>query len=143
MLNVPEDDIRGVTPDVGGGFGTKYALYHEPALVLWAAKELCQPVKWVAERGEAFVSDSQGRDHVTCAELALESDGGFLAIRVRTTANLGAYLTAHGPSAPTLYSAPMMTGTYDIPEVSESVEGVYTNTVPDDVYRGVGRAEST
>ena len=143
VLNVPEDDIRVVTPDVGGGFGTKYALYHEPALVLWAAKELCRPVKWVAERGEAFVSDSQGRDHVTRAELALESDGGFLAIRVRTTANLGAYLTAHGPSAPTVYSAPMITGTYDIPAVSVSVEGVYTNTVPVDVYRGVGRAEAT
>jgi carbon-monoxide dehydrogenase large subunit len=97
----------------------------------------------VAERGEAFVSDSQGRDHVSRAELALDSDGGFLAIRVRTTANLGAYLTAHGPSSPTLYSAPMMTGAYDIPAVSISVDGVYTNTVPVDVYRGVGRAEAT
>ena len=142
VLNVPEDNIRVITPDVGGGFGPRYALYHEPAIVLWAAKQLGQPVKWVAERGEAFVSDSQGRDHVTRAELALDSDGGFLAIRARTTANLGAYLTSHGPSSSTIYSAPLMTGTYDIPAVSVSVDGVYTNTVPIDAYRGVGRAEA-
>ena len=142
VLRVAADDIRIITPDVGGGFGTKYMLYAEPALALWAAKGLGRAVKWVADRSEGFVSDSQGRDHVSHAELALDGDRRFLAIRVRTTANLGAYLSANSPSAATLYLAPMITGAYDIGAVSVSVEGVYTNTVPIDVYRGVGRAEA-
>ena len=142
VLGVPADDVRVVTPDVGGGFGTKYMLYAEPALALWAARSLGRPVVWVAERSEGFVSDNQGRDRVSRAELALDGDGRILAIRVRATANLGAYLTDHGPAAPTLYSAPMTTGAYDIGAVSVSVEGVYTNSVPVDVYRGVGQAEA-
>jgi carbon-monoxide dehydrogenase large subunit len=140
---VAPDDIRVVTPDVGGGFGTRYALYHEQALSLWAAKLLGRPIKWVCERGESFISDSQGRDQVCHAELALDGDGRFLAVRLKTIANLGAYASNFGPSAPTEFSAPMITGAYHIAAVSVAVNGVYTNTVPVDVYRGVGRAEAS
>ncbi|MFP6741354.1 MAG: xanthine dehydrogenase family protein molybdopterin-binding subunit, partial [Alphaproteobacteria bacterium] len=140
---VAQDDIRVVTPDVGGGFGTRYALYHEQALAVWAAKTLSRPIKWVCERGEGFISDSQGRDQVCHAELAMDGDGRFLAVRLKTIANLGAYASNYGPSAPTEFSAPMITGAYHIPAVSVSVDGVYTNTVPVDVYRGVGRAEAS
>ena len=143
VLGVAQDDIRVVTPDVGGGFGARYALYPEQALTLWAAKNLGRPVKWVCERGEGFLTDSQGRDQVCHAELALDGDGRFLAVRLHTIANLGAHASNYGPAAPSELSGPMITGAYHIPAVSVSVHGVYTNTVPIDVYRGVGRAEAS
>ncbi len=143
VLGVAEEDIRVITPDVGGGFGTRYTLYNEQALALWAAKQLSRPIKWVCERGEGFLSDSQGRDQICRAELALDGDGRFLAVRLNTTANLGAFASNYGPAAPTELSGPMITGAYHIPAVSVSVDGVYTNTVPVDVYRGVGRAEAS
>ena len=141
VLKVPEDEIQVITPDVGGGFGTKIPLYPDAALVLWAAKKVGRPIKWVAERRDGFLSDTQGRDLVTHAELAHDGDGKFLALRLQTTGNLGAYPSAFGPSTPTI-PAGAMTGAYHIPAVSLNVVGVYTNTVPIDVYRGVGRCEA-
>jgi len=136
------DKIRVITPDVGGGFGMKIFLYPEYVMVLWAARRLGRPVRWIAERSEGFVSDTQGRDHVTKAELALDRDGKFLAIRVTTLANLGAYLSTFGPFIPTEAGKGMQTGVYAIPAAAVEVTGVFTNTVPVDAYRGAGRPEA-
>src|SRR5438045_4024280 len=100
VLGLPESKVRVVAPDVGGGFGAKIHLYAEDVVCTWAAKQLARPVKWTADRSEAFVSDAHGRDHVTIAELALDKEGRFLAMRVRTTANLGAYLSTFASCIP-------------------------------------------
>ena len=134
--------MRVVTPDVGGGFGMKVFVYAEMVLVLWAAKRLGRPVRWIADRSEAFISDSHGRDNVTRAELALDGDSRVLAVRVQTTANLGAYLSQFGPYIPTLAGKGMQTGVYAIPAAYNEVKGVFTNTVPVDAYRGAGRPEA-
>ena len=134
--------VRVVTPDVGGGFGMKVFLYAEMVLTLWAAKRLGRPVKWIADRSEAFISDAHGRDNVTRAELALEADGRVLGIRVATTANMGAYLSQFAPYIPTLAAKGMQTGVYAIPAAYNEVTGVFTNTVPVDAYRGAGRPEA-
>jgi aerobic carbon-monoxide dehydrogenase large subunit len=134
--------MRVVTPDVGGGFGMKVFVYAEMVLVLWAAKKLGRPVRWISDRSEAFISDSHGRDNVTRAELALDGAGRILAVRVQTTANLGAYLSQFGPYIPTLAAKGMQTGVYDIPAAYNEVKGVFTNTVPVDAYRGAGRPEA-
>jgi aerobic carbon-monoxide dehydrogenase large subunit len=136
------DKIRVVTPDVGGGFGMKLFLYPEYVLLLWAARRLGRPVKWIAERSEGFLSDTQGRDNVTKAELALDKDGKFLAIRVATLANMGAYLSNFGPFIPTEAGKGMHVGVYAIPAAYVEVKGVFTNTVPVDAYRGAGRPEA-
>src|SRR5262249_46527718 len=128
--------VRVVTPDVGGGFGMKVFVYAEMVLTLWAAKRLGRPVKWIADRSEAFISDAHGRDNVTRAELALDKDGRVLGIRVATTANMGAYLSQFGPYIPTLAAKGMQTGVYAIPAAYNEVTGVFTNTVPVDAYRG-------
>ena len=142
VLKIPPERLRVATADVGGGFGTKYFLYAEQALVLWAARRTGRPVKWIADRGEAFVSDAHARDHVTRAELALDGDGRFLAVCSSVVANLGAWPSAHGPLIPTSLSSPMITGLYDIPAAHVRVRGVFTNTVPIDAYRGAGRPEA-
>jgi carbon-monoxide dehydrogenase large subunit len=142
-LRVPEHKIRVVSPDVGGGFGCKAMHYAEEVIVLWASRRLGRPVKWTSERSEAFLSDAQGRDHKTHAELALDAQGRFLALRVDTRANLGAYYSTFGPAIPTFYSAPLLVGTYDIPAAYCEVRGVFTNTVPVDAYRGAGRPEAS
>jgi carbon-monoxide dehydrogenase large subunit len=134
--------IRVLTPDVGGGFGMKLFLYPEYILALWAARRLGRPVKWIAERSEGFLSDTQGRDNLTKAELALDRDGKFLAIRVNTLANMGAYLSNFGPLIPTEAGKGMQTGVYAIPAAYVEVTGVFTNTVPVDAYRGAGRPEA-
>jgi aerobic carbon-monoxide dehydrogenase large subunit len=136
------DKIRVVTPDVGGGFGMKIFLYPEYVMLLWAARRVGRPVKWIAERSEGFVSDTQGRDNVTRAELALDGDGKFLAVRVSTVANLGAYLSNFGPYIPTEAGKGMHVGVYAIPSAYVEVTGVFTNTVPVDAYRGAGRPEA-
>ncbi|MBV8334672.1 MAG: molybdopterin-dependent oxidoreductase, partial [Alphaproteobacteria bacterium] len=133
---------RVIAPDVGGGFGTKGSLYAEQALVTWAAGKLGRPVKWTAERAEGFASDNQARDHLTHAELALDKDGKFLALRVATLANLGAYLSSFAPAIPTYCYGPLLAGTYATPAVYVEVKGVFTNTVPVDAYRGAGRPEA-
>jgi carbon-monoxide dehydrogenase large subunit len=142
VFKVPENRIHVVTPDVGGGFGMKLFLYPEHILVLWAAKRLGCPVKWVPSRSEAFLSDTQGRDNVTRLELALDEDFGFQALAVSTLANMGAYLSNFAPEIPTFSGAMMLSGVYRIPAIHVRIKGVYTNTAPVDAYRGAGRPEA-
>jgi carbon-monoxide dehydrogenase large subunit len=136
------DKIRVITPDVGGGFGMKIFLYPEYVMLLWAARRVGRPVKWIADRSEGFVSDTQGRDNITRAELALDGTSRFLAIRVATLANMGAYLSNFGPFIPTEAGKGMHVGVYAIPTAYVEVTGVFTNTVPVDAYRGAGRPEA-
>src|SRR5207237_4989708 len=143
VLGLPENKVRVVAPDVGGGFGSKIYLYPEDVVVTWATKQLNRPVKWTAERTESFVSDAHGRDHVTPAELALDRDGKFLAMRVRTTANLGAYLSTFASCIPTILYATLLAGQYKTPAIYCEVTAVFTNTTPVDAYRGAGRPEAT
>jgi carbon-monoxide dehydrogenase large subunit len=141
-FNVPEHKLRVVAPDVGGGFGSKICHYAEELLVLWAARKVGRPVKWTAQRSESFMSDAHGRDHVTHAELALAEDGTFLALRVSTLANMGAYLSTFAPAVPTYLYATLLAGCYRTPAVYAEVRAVFTNTVPVDAYRGAGRPEA-
>jgi aerobic carbon-monoxide dehydrogenase large subunit len=142
VLQLPEHKLRVVAPDVGGGFGTKGSLYAEQALVLWLAAKLGRPVKWTADRSEIFLTDNQARDHLTKAELALDEDGRFLAMRVATLANLGAYLGSFAPAIPTWCYGTLLAGNYATPAIYVEVKGVFTNTAPVDAYRGAGRPEA-
>jgi len=141
VLKVPKDKLRLITPNVGGGFGMKAFVYPEHALVVWAARKLERPVKWQEDRAEGFVSDNQGRDHVTRAELALDDKGRFLGLRVSVLANLGAYLSPFGSFVPTR-STDLVSGLYRIGAIHVNVKGVATNTVPVCAYRGAGRPEA-
>ena len=141
MLKVPPESIRVVTQDVGGGFGTKAVMYREYPLVLEAAKRLGRSVGWLADRSEHFVGDAQGRDNLTTAEMALDANGRFLALRVDILGNLGAYLSLFAPYIPWL-GASMATGSYHIDALHARVRGIYTHTVPVDAYRGAGRPEA-
>jgi aerobic carbon-monoxide dehydrogenase large subunit len=143
VLNIPQQKLRVVAPDVGGGFGVKQFHYGEEAVVTWASAKVGAPVKWVSTRSEGFLSDRHGRDHVTEAELALDENGKFLAMRVRTYANMGAYLSTFGPNIPTNLYAPLLSGVYVIPAIHCSVKCMFTNTAPVDAYRGAGRPEAT
>jgi carbon-monoxide dehydrogenase large subunit len=142
-LKVPEHKLRVVAPDVGGGFGSKIFHYAEELLVLWASKKVNRPVKWTSSRSEAFLSDAHGRDHVTHAELALTNDGRFRGLRVRTLANMGAYLSTFAPAIPTYLHATLLSGPYVIPAIYAEVKAIFTNTVPVDAVRGAGRPEAT
>jgi aerobic carbon-monoxide dehydrogenase large subunit len=139
----PEHKLRVIAPDVGGGFGSKIFIYPEEVVCLWAARKVGRPVKWTADRSESFVTDAHGRDHVTHAELALDASCKFLAMRVKTIANLGAYMSTFSSSVPTYLYATLLSGQYDIPHIYCEVDAVYTNTVPVDAYRGAGRPEAT
>jgi aerobic carbon-monoxide dehydrogenase large subunit len=141
VLRIAPDKMRVVTPDVGGGFGTKLFTYREYALAAVAAQRLKRPVKWVAERSEHFLADTQGRDNHTSARLAIDAGGRFLALEVDLVADLGAYLSTFAPFIPFI-GAEMSPGLYDIKACSVRVRGVYTNTVPVDAYRGAGRPEA-
>src|SRR5689334_7747091 len=143
VLGLPEHKVRVVAPDVGGGFGSKIYLYAEDVVCTWAARQLARPVKWTADRSEAFLADAHGRDHLTVAELALDRDGKFLAMRVRTTANLGAYLSTFASCIPTILYATLLAGQYTTPAIWCEVTAVFTNTAPVDAYRGAGRPEAT
>ena len=143
VLGIPEHKLRVVAPDVGGGFGSKIYHYAEEALVTWAAKAVGRPVKWTSTRSEAFISDAQGRDHVTRIELALDENGKFLAVRTHTHANMGAYLSTFAAVTPTYLHGTLMAGPYATPLVHVNLKAVFTNTVPVDAYRGAGRPEAT
>jgi len=143
VLGIPEHKMRVVAPDVGGGFGSKIFLYGEETALVHATKVLRRPVKWTAERSEAFLSDAHGRDHLTTAELATDADGRFLALRVNTTANVGAYLSTFASCVPTILYATLLAGQYATPKICATVKAVFTNTAPVDAYRGAGRPEAT
>ena len=143
VLNIPENRLRVVSPDVGGGFGSKIFQYPEEVVVLYAAKRLNRPVKWTASRSESFLTDSHGRDHATHAEMAVDEGGRVVGLRVKTAANLGAYLTTFAPAVPTYLYGTLLSGQYKIPTIYCEVTGVFTNTTPVDAYRGAGRPEAT
>ena len=143
VLHLPEHKLRVVAPDVGGGFGSKIFHYAEEAFVTWAAGKLRRPVKWTADRSESFMSDAHGRDHVSTAEMALDTEGNFLALRIRTLANMGAYLSTFAPAVPTYLYATLLAGVYKTPVIYVEVKALFTNTVPVDAYRGAGRPEAT
>ncbi|CAO3403808.1 xanthine dehydrogenase family protein molybdopterin-binding subunit [Azospirillum palustre] len=142
VLGIPEHKLRVVAPDVGGGFGSKIFHYGEEAVVTWAARKVGRPVKWTADRSESFLTDAHGRDHVSHAELAMDAAGNFLALRVSTLANLGAYLSTFAPSIPTYLYATLLAGQYKTPAIYAEVKAVFTNTSPVDAYRGAGRPEA-
>jgi len=142
VLHIPEHKLRVVAPDVGGGFGSKIYHYAEEAIVTWAAGKLHRPVKWTCDRSEAFMSDAHGRDHYSKAAMALDAQGKFLALRVSTLANMGAYLSTFAPAIPTYLSATLLAGVYTTPAIYAEVKAVFTHTVPVDAYRGAGRPES-
>jgi carbon-monoxide dehydrogenase large subunit len=141
VLKLPKDKLRLITPHVGGGFGMKAFVYPEHALVVWASRKLGRPVKWQEDRSEGFVSDNQGRDHSTRAELALDANGRFLGLRVSVLANLGAYLSPLGSFIPTR-STDLVSGLYAIEAIHINVKGVCTNSVVVCAYRGAGRPEA-
>jgi carbon-monoxide dehydrogenase large subunit len=139
----PEHKLRVIAPDVGGGFGSKIFIYPEEVVCLWASKKIGRPVKWTCDRSEAFLADAHGRDHVTHAEMAFGDDGKITGLKVKTIANLGAYMSTFSSSVPTYLYATLLSGQYDIPAIYCEVDAVYTNTVPVDAYRGAGRPEAT
>ncbi|MFO1100566.1 MAG: xanthine dehydrogenase family protein molybdopterin-binding subunit [Xanthobacteraceae bacterium] len=139
----PEHKLRVIAPDVGGGFGSKIFIYPEEVVCLWAAKKTRRPVKWTAERIEAFLADAHGRDHVSHAEMGFDAKGKIVGLRVKTIANLGAYMSTFSSSIPTYLYATLLSGQYVIPAIYCEVDAVYTNTAPVDAYRGAGRPEAT
>ena len=142
VLGIPEHKLRVISPDVGGGFGSKIYTYPEEVILTWATRKLGRPVKWSAKRSESFISDRQGRDHYSVAELALDAGGRVQALRVHTVANIGAYVSLFGAGIPTWFYAPLLSGQYQIPQIYCESVGVFTNTVPTDAYRGAGRPEA-
>jgi len=143
VLSIPEHKLRIIAPDVGGGFGSKIFVYNDECGVLWASKQIGRPVKWTADRTEAFFTDCHGRDHVTDAKLALDADGNITGLRTKTYASLGAYLSNFSTCIPTYLHGTLMQGLYTTPAVHVDVTAVVTNTVPVDAVRGAGRPETT
>src|SRR6185312_4602891 len=141
ILHIAPSKVRVITPEVGGGFGTKTFCYHEYPLAAIAAKRLGRPVKWISDRSEHFLVDAHGRDNLAVAEMAMDANGKFLAMRVDLLANMGAYLSQYAPFIPD-GGTTMTTGLYDIPAMYVLCRGIYTNTVPLDAYRGAGRPEA-
>ncbi|MCA0320367.1 MAG: xanthine dehydrogenase family protein molybdopterin-binding subunit [Proteobacteria bacterium] len=139
----PEHKLRVIAPDVGGGFGSKIFVYAEETVCVWAARKCGRPVKWTADRTEEFLCVAHGRDHVTRAELATDAEGKITGLRVKTIANMGAYLSTFASSVPTYLYATLLSGQYAIPNIYAEVDAVYTNTSPVDAYRGAGRPEAT
>ncbi|RVD61777.1 xanthine dehydrogenase family protein molybdopterin-binding subunit [Mesorhizobium sp. M2D.F.Ca.ET.185.01.1.1] len=139
----PENKLRVIAPDVGGGFGSKIYIYPEEIVCLWASKKTGVPVKWVADRTESFLADAHGRDHVSTVEMAFDKDNRITGLRVDTIANLGAYMSLFSSCVPTYLYATLLSGQYNIPTIHANVRTVYTNTAPVDAYRGAGRPEAT
>ena len=142
VMKLNADQMRVITPDVGGGFGTKLFPYREYALAAVAAEKTRKPVRWVADRSDHFLGDSHGRDNISTAKLALDGKGRILGLDVDIVADMGAYLSCYAPYIPWL-GVGMATGPYDIPVAHIRLRGVYTNTVPVDAYRGAGRPEAS
>jgi carbon-monoxide dehydrogenase large subunit len=142
IFKVPETQIRVIALDVGGGFGMKGAIYPEDILALWAASKVERPVKWIGERLESFVSDSQGRDQVVNAEMAFDADGRITALRIDSDYNVGAYLTEVAFISP-MFQALVASGVYAIPAIRAVTRSVFTHTVSTAPYRGAGRPEAT
>jgi aerobic carbon-monoxide dehydrogenase large subunit len=142
VMKLPPEKMRVVTPDVGGGFGTKLFPYREYALAAVAAERLRKPVKWICERTEHFLGDSHGRDNISTARLAVDEKGRFIALELDIIADMGAYLSCYAPYIPWL-GVGMATGPYDIPIAHIRLRAAYTNTVPVDAYRGAGRPEAS
>ncbi len=142
VLGIPEHKMRVIAPDVGGGFGSKIFVYNEEVVLSWATRQIKRPVRWTASRREAYLTDAHGRDHVTDAEIALSREGKILGLRVKTTANLGAYLSTFAPAVPTFLYGTLLNGVYTIGAIHCEVTGVFTNTTAVDAYRGAGRPEA-
>lgn len=143
VLGIPEHKVRVVAPDVGGGFGSKIFHYTEEALMIWCSKQLERPVKWTADRSESFITDAQGRDHISKAEMGFDKDGNIVGLRINTFANLGAYLSTFSTCVPTWLHGTLLQGLYTTPKINVDVTAVFTNTVAVDAYRGAGRPEAT
>jgi len=142
MLGVTEESVRFIAPDVGGGFGSKNFCYTEYGLIAWISKKLRRPVKWIASRSEGFLSDHQGRDHQSEVQLALGKDGKFLALKVTSYANLGAYLVGSAGGVQVVQYANLPGTVYNVPVIELKILGVLTNTTPIGVFRGPGYAEA-
>lgn len=143
VFGIPEQKLRVIAPNVGGGFGQKIFCYNDMAFTMWAARKLGRPVKFVEDRAENYKYSTHGRDHITDAELCGTRDGTITGLRVHTYANLGAYLSTIAPGIPTTLYGRMLTGVYKIPAAYCAVKGVYTNTAMVDAYRGAGRPEAS
>lgn len=143
VLGIPEHKVRVVGPDVGGGFGSKIFHYTEEALLTWCARKIGRPVKWTSTRSESFLLDAHGRDHITKAEMGFDQEGKITALRVKTYANLGAYLSTFSTCVPTYLHGTLLQGLYTTPKINVDVTGVFTNTTAVDAYRGAGRPEAT
>ncbi len=143
VTGIPEHKIRIVAPEVGGGFGSKIPFYADEAVIVFCARATGRPVKWIEDRRENYQATIHGRDHITDLEGAARRDGTITAIRGKTWANLGAYLSTAAPGVPTILHGLMLTGCYTIPNIDYTVYGVLTNTTPVDAYRGAGRPEAT
>jgi len=141
VLDVKEEALRVVSADVGGGFGARGYAYPEHAALLWAAKKLGRPLRWLAERSENFLAEVHGRDNLTVAELAVDAGHRFTALRIRTLANVGAYISSFGAAVPAMSGVRAPTGVYAIPVLDHEVKMMFTNTTPVDAYRGAGRPE--
>ena len=141
VFKQPEDRFRIVCTDMGGGFGARGYAYPEHAAVCFAARRTGRPVKWLADRSENFLAEVHGRDNVTVAELAIGPDQRFLALKIQTLANVGAYVSSFGASVPAMSGARAPTGVYAIPVLEHEVRMLFTNTSPVDAYRGAGRPE--
>ena len=142
VLGIPEHKVRVISPDVGGGFGSKIFLYNEEVVCSWASRQIKRPIRWTSTRREAYLTDAQGRDHVTDAAMAMSKDGKILGLHVKTTANLGAYLSTFAPAVPTFLYGTLLNGVYVMGAIKCEVTGVFTNTTAVDAYRGAGRPEA-
>ena len=143
VTGIPEDKIRVIAPEVGGGFGSKIAVYPGELVTVFCSKTIGRPVKWTETRSEGYVATTHGRDHVQEVEMAGTKDGKITGIRCTVHAGMGAYLSTAAPGIPTILHGLMLSGCYDIPAIKEDVYGIYTNTVPVEAYRGAGRPEAT
>lgn len=141
-LSIPENKLRVISPDVGGGFGSKIFHYPEEVIIPWAARAVNRPVKWIASRSESYLTDAHGRDHITSCKMALKKDGTITGLYVSTWANMGAYLSTFAPLIPTALYITVLSGLYKIPAIWGETWGIVTNTVPTDAYRGAGRPEA-